>query len=247
MIRSTSTRTLAIATALAVVSFTAAPPAVAAHHEPVIQVVTVKVAAGKLESYLQEVKKLSAVLTRVASSGKLRMWQATAAGPDTGEVLVGIEYPNAAAWATDSTKVQNDAEWQKIVAGLDGLRTLASIAVWRDVSPTPASASAAGSGVLLLTGVQVKPGKLTTYLERLKASQAIVEKLGLKQQVRAWRAELAGAMTGSVAIGVEYPDLSTYVADQAKLVADPEWQKFLSGLDELRTLAGRWLYREITP
>jgi hypothetical protein len=247
MMRSASTRTLAIAAALATVSVASAPPAVAVHHEPVIQVVTVKVAAGKLERYLQEVKKLSAVLTRVESSGKLRIWQATAAGPDSGEVLVGIEYPNAAAWATDSTKAQDDAEWQKIVAGLDDLRTLQSIAVWRDVSPTPASMSAPGSGVLLLTGVQIKPGKLATYLERLKASQPIVAKLGLKQQMRAWHADLAGPLTGSVAVGVEYPDLSTYVASQAKLSADPEWQKLLSGLDELRTLAGRWLYREITP
>ncbi len=168
MLRSVSTHTLAIAVTLAVVSLSSARPAVAAHHEPVIQVVTVKVAAGKLESYRQEVKKLAAVLTRLASSGKLRMWQATAGGPDTGQVLVGIEYPNAAAWAADSTKAQNDAEWQKIVAGLDGLRTLESIAVWRDLSPTPAPASAPGSGVLLLTGVQIKPGKLTAYLERLK-------------------------------------------------------------------------------
>jgi hypothetical protein len=65
--------------------------------------------------------------------------------------------------------------------------------------------------------------------------------------MRAWHAELAGPITGSVVVGVEYSDLATYVANQAKLVSDPEWQKLLAGLEELRTLAGRWLYREITP
>jgi hypothetical protein len=247
MIRSASTHVLALGLALTLVDFAAARPAAAAHHEPVIQVFTVEVAPGQLERYRQEIKKLTAVLARLASSGKMRMWQATAAGPDTGAVLVGIEYPNAAAWAADSTKIQGDAEWQKILAGLDELRTLEGSSIWRDVSQSPGQASAPSSGVLLITGVQVKPGKLDTYRQRLASGQAISERLGLKARMRAWHAELAGPTTGAVAVGVEYPDLATYVADQAKLAGDPEWQKLVSGLDEIRTLGGRSLYQEITP
>jgi hypothetical protein len=210
-------------------------------------VVTVEVEPGKLEKYRQEIKKLTAVLARVESSGKMRMWQATAAGPDTGAVLVGLEYPNAAAWAEDSSKIQGDAEWQKIVAGLGDLRTVEGNSIWRDVSPTPGQASAPGSAVLLVTGVQVKPGKLDAYRERLANGQAIIERLGMKARMRVWQADVAGPATGSVAVGVEYPDLATYVSDQAKLSGDAEWQKLVSGLDEIRTLGGRWLYQEITP
>lgn len=241
----------ALAMALAAIpmlgSFAAPRPAAAAHHEPVIQVVTVEVSPGKLEKYRREIEKLTGVFARLESSAKVRMWQATAAGPDVGEVLVGIEYPNAAVWAADSTKAQTDAEWQKILAGLDDLRTVKSNAIWRDVSQTPGAPSAPGSTVLLITGVQVKPGKLETYRERLASGQAILDRLGLKARVRLWHADVAGPTTGAVAVGIEYPDLATYVADEAKLAADPEWQKLLSGLEEIRTLVGRWLYQEITP
>jgi 2-oxo-4-hydroxy-4-carboxy--5-ureidoimidazoline (OHCU) decarboxylase len=245
MTRSIYVFVLAVAVSLA--SLSAVRPAIAAHHEPVTQVVIVEVAPGKLESYRQEVKKLTAVLSRLGSSARPRMWQATAAGPNTGNVMVGLEYPNAAAWAADSAKIQRDAEWQRIVAGLDKLRTLVSSSIWRDISPNPGEASMAGAGVLLVTGVQVKPGKLDTYLQRLQTGRAILERLGLKARMRVWHAELAGPETGSVAVGVEYPDLATYVADQAKLNADAEWKKLLSGLDDLRTLSGRSLFREITP
>ena len=48
-------------------------------------------------------------------------------------------------------------------------------------------------------------------------------------------------------VGIEYDDVASYVADQDKLAMDAEWKQFLSGLSDLRTLTGRWLYQEITP
>jgi hypothetical protein len=232
----------AVALALA-----AAPRAEAAHHEPVIQVVTVEVAPGKLEAYRAEVKKLAAVIGRIDPQARVRVWEATAAGEDTGQILVGVEYPNEAAWAADSAKTQGDAEWRQIVAGLTGLRTVVSTSLWRDISPGPAAGAAAGGGVLVLTGVAVQPGKLEAYRTQVGQGQAISERLGLTSQLRLWRAELAGPGTGSVAVGIQYPDLATYVAERAKLAADAEWQKLLTGLDALRSVQGRWLYREITP
>lgn len=219
----------------------------AAHHEPVIQVVTVEVMPGKLEAYQAEVKKLAAVVARVDAKAKVRMWEATAAGEDTGQVLVGIEYPNAAAWAADSAKTQADPEWKAIVAKLAGLRTVLSMSIWRDVSPNPLGTAAAAGGILVLTGVEVQPGKFEDYVSRVKAGQAITDRLGTKSQLRLWRAELAGTGTGSAAVGVEYPDLATYVADQAKLAGDAEWTKHFAGLDAVRKVQARSLYREITP
>lgn len=247
MIRSKAARALALGLALALTAAAAPKLAAAAHHERVLQVITVEVKPGKLDRYRQEVKKLAGVLARVGSSGKLRMWEATAAGADTGSILVGIEYPNSAAWAADSAKAQGDAEWQKLLAGLDEVRTVESNAIWRDISPTPGQAAAPGSGVLVITGVQVKPGKLETYRQRIQSGQAIVKRLGAKGQLSLWQADLAGPTTGAVVVGVEYPDVASYVAEQAQLGADAEWQKLVAGLDELRTLGGRSLYQEITP
>jgi len=185
------------------------------------------------------------VQTRLGSKSTLRAWRTTAGGTDAGQVLVGLEYPDQASWAVDSTKVQADAEWLKIQAGLADVRTVVSNAIWRDVSPV--ASKGAGGGTMLLTGITVKPGKRDEYLKRVSAANAINERLGMKNRIRVWEAEIAGQATGSLAVGVEYADLASYVGDQEKLAADAEWQKVLASLDEVRTVTGRWLYQEIAP
>lgn len=222
-----------------------AVPQSAAAAQPVAQVVTVKVTPGMLEPYRQELKKVRGVQTRLASKATMRAWSTTEGGTDAGAVLVVVEYPDAAAWAADSPRLRADAEWQKLQTGLIKMRTVVSNSIWRDVSPE-ASTPSAGS-VLLLTGVNVKPGKLEEYRQRVGSMKAISDRLKLGGRTRMWRADVAGTDTGSVAVGIEYPDLATYVAEQDKLTGDPEWQKLLAGLDDVRTLTGRWLYREITP
>lgn len=237
MIRNIAWGALALAMALA-------PRAAgAAHHEPVIQVVTVEVAPGKLEAYRAELKKLKAVIARIDAKATVRAWEATAAGEDSGNVLVGIEYADDASWAAGSGKMQSDAEWQKIVAGLTGLRTVVSTSIWRDVSPSPVTG--AGGSVLVLTGVEVMPGKFEEYRTLVGNARAISDGLGLKNQTRLWRAELAGPNTGAVAVGITYPDLATYAADRATLAADAAWQKFMTDLDGVRTVRSRALYREL--
>lgn len=100
-----------------------------------LQTVAVKVAPGRLSDYVAELEKLQAVQQRVGSSGKMRAWQATAAGANTGNVVVGIIYPDLATYAADTAKVQADAEWEKIIGGLDGMRTIVSTGLARRVSP----------------------------------------------------------------------------------------------------------------
>lgn len=225
----------------------------AGHHEKaegpkVIQAVTVSVEPGMLGKYRKQVKKLAGVLDRVGSSGVMRMWSTTQGGPDTGQILVGIEHASAASWAADSAKVQGDDEWQDIIDDLHEIRRIESSAMWTEITPEPGETNAPAAGsVLVVTGVSVKPGKLAAYRERLSEGQAIVQRLKLSGKMRMWQATLAGPGTGNVAIGVEYPDLPSFVSDQAKLEADGQWKKLLSGLDDLRTLGGRWLYQEITP
>ena len=237
-------RSVAIVGLALTLSWFAAPQSAAAA-QPVVQVVIVKVNPGKLEQYRQELKKVRGVMTRLGSKATMRVWNTSMGGTDAGQILVGLEYPDQAAWAADSGKLQADAEWQKIQAGLSGIRTLVSTALWRDIS-REASASSAGS-TLVLTGVAVKPGKLEDYRKRLDSARAISERLAIPSRVRIWQAELAGTTAGAVAIGAEYADVPAYVAAQEKLAADAEWQKLLAKLDDVRTISGRWLYQEITP
>ena len=50
-------------------------------------------------------------------------------------MVVGIEYPSLAAFAENSTKVQADPEWQKLIAGLDDVRTVVSRSLYRERTP----------------------------------------------------------------------------------------------------------------
>ncbi|MEN8184233.1 MAG: hypothetical protein ABFS46_17035, partial [Myxococcota bacterium] len=225
----------------------AAERASAAHHEKVLQVVSVSVNPGMLGRYQERVKQLGGVLERVGSSGTLRMWQTTQGGADAGTIVVAIEYANAAAWAADSGKAQGDPEWRTIVSGLDEIRTLQGSSIWTEISPTSGAANEDRGSILLVTGVEVKPGQLEEYRNRLSQGQVIIERLKLRGKLRVWQATIAGAGTGNVSVGVEYPDLGAYVADQAKLAGDAQWRELLAGLDAIRTLRGRWLYREVTP
>ena len=95
--------------------------------------------------------------------------------------------------------------------------------------------------------MEVKPGKLEDYRQRVANAQGLVDRLGIKMRLRMWRAAIAGQNTGQVVIGFEYPDLNTFVSDRTRMQADAEWRRFIAGLDAVRTLGGTTLYREITP
>jgi len=240
---------LIVALSLGAAGLFPAGSAAADAHEKVLQVVTVRVEPGELDEYQKKVAKLSAVLERVGSGAVMRMWNTTQGGPDSGQILVALEYKNAAAWAADAPKVQGDSEWQDIIEDLHKIRTLEGSSMWREITPNPTAGvmKPRPGTVLVVTGVAVKPGKLDEYTKRLETGQAISDRLKLSGKLRIWLATLAGANTGNVAVGVESPSLAAYVADQAKLRADPEWRRLIGGLGDLRTLAGRWMYQEITP
>jgi hypothetical protein len=94
--------------------------------DSVLQTVVVRVKPGKLDEYLARVAKLQAAGDRTGSSSQMRIWQATQAGPLTGNIVVGLVHPSLAAFAENTTKTQADPEWQKTIAGLDDIRTIVS-------------------------------------------------------------------------------------------------------------------------
>jgi NIPSNAP len=111
----------------------------------------------------------------------------------------------------------------------------------------PSLAAADSNTVLQVTAVQVKPGQMDAYLAKVKQLQAIIKRLGTPGTTRVWEATLAGDDSGTVVVGVEYPSLAAYAESTSKVSADPEWQKMMAGLDDMRTVVSRSLYRERTP
>lgn len=101
----------------------------------VLQTISVQVKPGSLDAYLAKIEKLREISTRLGASNTMRVWQATAAGDATGIVVVGLVYKDLATFAADTTKIQGDPEWQKLVAGLDGMRTIVSAGLARNVGP----------------------------------------------------------------------------------------------------------------
>jgi hypothetical protein len=120
-----------------VVSFLVlAVPAVAADAPKVLSVIAVKV-KGDQNAYLQKVKQLNAIQKRLETGGTLRVWRATAAGPNTGTIYVGIEYPSLEAYAKAATKLQADEESTKFLKELDasGLREVISNSLLVEITP----------------------------------------------------------------------------------------------------------------
>jgi len=85
-------------------------------------------------AYVHEVDALQALLKKTGTPARIRVWQATYAGADTGAVVVTIEVSNLAALAklndTMKTNTEIAAEMKKIV----GMRKAVSDSLYDLVS-----------------------------------------------------------------------------------------------------------------
>jgi hypothetical protein len=212
--------------------------------DTILAVTAVRVNPGQLDTYVARVSKLQGVIERVGGSGTVRMWQATSAGEATGTVFVAVQHPSLAAYAESTAKTQADAEFQKLIAGLDDIRTLVSSSLLQNI--------AGGGGddpgeVLQTITVRVNPGRQDDYLAKIAQLQAIADRTGVTSKFRAWRATAAGPATGNIIVGSIHADLATYASNTTKMQADPEWQQVIAGLDEMRTVVSSGLSRSLSP
>jgi hypothetical protein len=130
---------------------------------------------------------------------------------------------------------------------MDNLAKLFLVAAILMMFGVPTADAVDRDAVLLVVAVQVEPGQLDKYVEQVSKFNGIAERVQATARLRIWEADVAGDATGLVIVGVQYPDLAAYAADADKLEADAEWQKLVGGLDDIRKIVSRTMYRELKP
>ena len=130
----------------------------------------------------------------------------------------------------------------KRVWGIRVVSLLALIAL-----AVPGVAAADHDTVLQAVTVKVERGKLDKYLEEIEKLNAINKRLGVKGKVRVWQATVAGRASGTIVVGIEYPNMKAFADATEKFTADDEWQDVVEDLYKIREIRSISLYREITP
>ena len=103
--------------------------------------------------------------------------------------------------------------------------------------------------VLNVLAVRVKGGQEDTYLQKVKALNAVMTSLQTGGTMRVWRATQAGDSSGTLYVGIEYPNLESFAKAMTKTSADDEWRKLVREVDSsgMRELLGNSLMVEVTP
>ena len=74
---------------------------------------------GRRQDFLNNLATAKKVLERLG--GRYRVAQTTFGGPNTGNVVVALEFDDMAAYAAFTQKAQGDSEWQPFQTRLNGV------------------------------------------------------------------------------------------------------------------------------
>ncbi len=114
--------------------------------------------------------------------------------------------------------------------------------------PAVSAAQAQGSAVRRVILIEVQPGQLGAYLQRLSQVMAIQKRLDLPAS-RIFQATLAGPNTNTISYVTDHPSLAAFAANNTKLQADAEWQGWIEELNKagIRRVVSNSLLGEVTP
>jgi hypothetical protein len=103
----------------------------------VAQVFQFRIIQGKAQEFNANVAEAKKIQERLG--GRVRVWQATLAGQNTGLVSYVVEHNDMAAFASFSEKIGADAEWQAFAArtllGTNPTGTLLSAVLANEITP----------------------------------------------------------------------------------------------------------------
>ncbi len=114
--------------------------------------------------------------------------------------------------------------------------------------PAASAAQAEGPAVRLVILIEVEPGQLGAYLQRLSQEVAIQKRLNLPAS-RIFQATLAGPNTNTISFVIDHPSLAAFAANNTKLQTDAEWQSWSEELNKagIRRIVSNSLLVEVTP
>lgn len=93
--------------------------------------------------------------------------------------------------------------------------------------------------------VVVNTDNVEGYVAELEVGKKILEKAGATSTVRAWLATSAGPNAGHIVVAITYDDMMHYAKEYQMLNGNKELQKWLKGLDAIRTITSDSLYQEL--
>ena len=105
----------------------AAPPAGPPH---VTEVVVLDVGAN-MQKFIELSKRVDAIAAKNHAPGHARYWMSTWGGPDSGHVIIAIEYPSLASLADSIAKMNASPEFAKWLADVQasGIKQLSNSVV----------------------------------------------------------------------------------------------------------------------
>ncbi len=109
--------------------FVASTPAIAA--DTVLRILVVQ--TDDVAGYLEQIERGKAILKKAGSPGVIRTWRADFAGSDTGSIVIAVEYENIQAFAAESAKLADNAEFQTWLKGLDEIRKIVSDSLYSEL------------------------------------------------------------------------------------------------------------------
>jgi hypothetical protein len=126
-------RKIALSAAIAgILALLASLSAGAADDDGLMRVLVVQ--PTDLAAYVREVENLQALLKKAGQTTRLRVWQASYAGPDTGSVVVSIEVANLAALAKLVESLKTSPDLASEMKKINGLRKVISDSVFDLIS-----------------------------------------------------------------------------------------------------------------
>lgn len=83
--------------------------------------------------YVKALQEGQAILKSKGSTGTIRAWVATFAGPEAGSVIVSVEYPNLEALAKDTALMRSDADLKGWLQKLGTMRKIVSDSIYEEL------------------------------------------------------------------------------------------------------------------
>ena len=100
-------------------------------------------------------------------------------------------------------------------------------------------------GVIRVVGVETDD--VSAYVQQIERGAVILERLNSPATIRVLVASFAGPNAGNVVVTVEYASMIELAENDAIASADDEYQSWLVGLNDIRTIISDSIYRDISP